>query len=220
MDNPSNIVENGVTYSLGDFDGTTVHYDFYRILEYLEVKGKTLYGEDFKIYKKDRPLIRKLCAYFIKDQKSCKRYNMILEKGILLSGPVGCGKTSLMKLLRYIVPKKMPYEMIPSRNVVFSFNHLGFKTVQEYGDSGSFCFDDLGLEPYGRFYGKDANVMGEVLLSRYELFIHTKGRLRTYATTNLNAAELEERYGNRVRSRMRELFNLIAFDDKSSDKRK
>jgi hypothetical protein len=40
------------------------------------------------------------------------------------------------------------------------------------------------------------------------------------ATTNLNAAELEGRYGNRVRSRMRELFNLLAFDKGSLDKRK
>ena len=109
--------------------------------------------------------------------------------------------------------------MIPSRNVVFSFNHLGFKTVQEYGDSGTYCFDDLGLEPYGRFFGKDANVMGEVLLSRYELYRNTKTRLKTYATTNLNAEELEERYGQRVRSRMRELLNLIAFDPNTADKR-
>ena len=41
----------------------------------------------------------------------------------------------------------------------------------------------------------------------------------THATTNLNAQELEERYGNRVRSRMRQLFNLIAFDKESTDKR-
>ena len=219
MDNPSKIVENGITYSLGDFDGTTMHYDFYRILEYLEVKGKLLYGEEFKIFKRDRPLIRKLCAYIINDSKAAKRYGISLQKGVLLSGPVGCGKTSLMKLLRYIIPGKPTYEMIPSRNVVFSFNHLGFKSVQEYGDSGSYCFDDLGLEPYGRFYGKDANVMGEVLLSRYELYRTTRGRLKTHITTNLNATELEERYGNRVRSRMRELFNLITFDQNSQDKR-
>ena len=218
MDNPSKIVENNVTYSLGEFDGTTVHYDFYLILSYLEIKGKMLFGENFKVYKKDRPLIRKLCAYMVKDKKSCKRYGIELHKGILLSGPVGCGKTSLMKLIRYIIPKH-PYEMIPSRNVVFSFNHLGFKTVQEYGDSGTYCFDDLGLEPYGRFFGKDANVMGEVLLSRYELYRNTKTRLKTYATTNLNAEELEERYGQRVRSRMRELLNLIAFDPNTADKR-
>ena len=219
MDNPSKITENGITYSLGDFDGTTMHYDFSRILEYLEAKGKLLYGEDFRIFKKDRPLIRKLCAYIIKDHKACRRHRMSLDKGLLLTGPVGCGKTSLMKLIRYVSPGKPPYEMIPSRNVVFSFNHLGFKTVQEYGDSGSYCFDDLGLEPFGRFYGKDANVMGEVLLSRYECYQTTRGRLKTHATTNLNAAELEERYGTRVRSRMRELFNLISFNPDSPDKR-
>ena len=60
--------------------------------------------------------------------------------------------------------------------------------------------------------------MGEILLSRYDLFLQRK--IRTHATTNLNAQELEERYGNRVRSRMRQLFNLIAFDEQSIDKRK
>jgi hypothetical protein len=38
--------------------------------------------------------------------------------------------------------------------------------------------------------------------------------------TNLSASEIENAYGNRVRSRMRELFNLIAFDAVVSDKRK
>lgn len=109
--------------------------------------------------------------------------------------------------------------MISCRNVVFSFNHLGYRTIEDYGDGGFFCFDDLGVEPMGRNYGKDCNVMGEVLLSRYELFMQTKGKLKTHATTNLNAEELEERYGNRVRSRMRELFNLIAFDKDVADKR-
>ena len=219
MDNPSKIVENGITYSLGDFDGTTMHYDFYRILEYLEVKGKLLYGEEFKIFKRDRPLIRKLCAYTINDSKAAKRYGISLQKGVLLSGPVGCGKTSLMKLLRYIIPGKPTYEMIPSRNVVFSFNHLGYKAIEDYGNSNFFCFDDLGIEPYGRFYGKDCNVMGEILLSRHELYLNTHRKLRTHVTTNLNAEELEERYGNRVRSRMRELFNLIAFSKDAKDKR-
>jgi hypothetical protein len=132
---------------------------------------------------------------------------------------VGCGKTSLMKLLRHLVPAQRPYEMIPCRNVSFSFNHLGYKTIEDYGNSKYFCFDDLGVEPPGRFYGKDLNVMGEVLLSRHELFTETRQKLKTHATTNLNAEELEDRYGNRVRSRMRELFNLVAFEKNSKDKR-
>src|SRR5690606_10471048 len=126
---------------------------------------------------------------------------------------------TLMKLLRYIVPMQRPYEVIPARNVTFSFNHLGFKTVEDYGNSKSYCFDDLGVEPMGRFYGKDLNVMGEVLLSRYELFLDTKQKVKTHATTNLGADELEEHYGHRVRSRMRELFNLMAFDERVLDKR-
>ena len=109
-------------------------------------------------------------------------------------------------------------QVIPARNITFAFNNIGHKTIQEYGNSNFYCFDDLGVETTGRHFGKDCNVMGEILLSRYDLFLQRK--IRTHATTNLNAQELEERYGNRVRSRMRQLFNLIAFDEQSIDKRK
>ena len=87
----------------------------------------------------------------------------------------------------------------------------------------------------GKNFGVDSNVIGEILLSRYELFTRNpelvsrsysknptakKGKpIVTHGTTNLNADEIEERYGNRVRSRMRELFNLIAFDKNCRDKR-
>ena len=185
----------------------------------MDAKGKLLFGKKFKIYKKDRKILYKLCSYFIKDRERCNKLGMDVNKGILLSGPVGCGKTSLMKLFPYLVPHRRNYEMMPCRNIVFGFNHLGYKTIEDYGNTGFFCFDDLGVEPPGRFYGKDCNVMGEVLLSRYDFYLQTQRKIKTHATTNLNAQELEERYGNRVRSRMREMFNLIAFDKESKDKR-
>jgi energy-coupling factor transporter ATP-binding protein EcfA2 len=219
MVNPSKITEGGVVYSLGTFDGKSVVYEFQKILVYLNAKGKLLFGKKFRIYNEDREILLKLCSYFIRDRSYCEANGIDIDKGILLSGPVGCGKTSLMKLLRHIVPLQRPYEVIPCRNVTFGFNHLGFKTVEEYGNTKFYCFDDLGVEPTGRFYGKDLNVMGEVLLSRYELYLSTKRKIKTHGTTNLNAEELEERYGNRVRSRMRELFNLISFDTNSMDKR-
>ncbi|SDS45155.1 ATPase [Christiangramia echinicola] len=217
MHNPSKIIEGGVEYSLGRFDGKSVQYDFPKILVYLNAKGKLLFGEKFKIYKKDQDILLKLCSYFIKDKENCKKFDIDLDKGLLLTGPVGCGKTSLIKLLHFLVPHQRKYVVMPCRNIVFAFNHLGYKTIEDYGESNFFCFDDMGVEPMGRHYGKDCNVIGEILLSRYDLFLETK--LKTHATTNLNAEELEERYGNRVRSRMRELFNLIAFDKKAGDKR-
>ena len=59
--------------------------------------------------------------------------------------------------------------------------------------------------------------MGELICNCYELFL--KHKIKTHITTNLNATELEQQYGVRVRSRMRELFNLVAFDKNAEDKR-
>ncbi len=220
MINPSKITEGGVVYTLGDFDGKWITYDFKKILTYLEIKGKLLFGKHFKISKIDHQLLRKLCFYIVRDRVACEKFGIDLDKGLLVIGPVGCGKTSILKLLNYIVPQYRPYTVVPSRNIVFSFNHLGYKTIEDYGNSKFFCFDDLGAEPPGRFYGKDCNVIGEVLLSRYDLYLNSNKKIKTHATTNLNAEELEARYGNRVRSRMRELFNLISFAKNSPDKRK
>ncbi|APS40633.1 ATPase [Salegentibacter sp. T436] len=218
MENPCEIIEGGVVYKIGRFKEKEVLYDFPLMLEYLQIKGKILFGKDFHLYKKDEKLLFKLCNYIIADKEKCQKFELDPAKGILLTGPVGCGKTSFLKLLRYLVPHQKEYQVIPCRNIAFAFHHLGYKTIEDYGNSSYLCFDDLGVEPEGRFYGKDCNVMGEILLSRYELFLNHK--VRTHATTNLNAGELEERYGSRVRSRMRELFNLISFDEKTIDKRK
>lgn len=215
--NPSKITEDGVVYSLGDFDGKRVEYDFSKVLAYLAAKGKMLFGPNFRLYPKDRGVLLKLCNYMVRDREGCQRLGIDPDKGILLSGPVGCGKTALMKLVRHLTPHYPPYEVIPVRNIVFGFNHIGYRVIENFGNGGYLCFDDIGVEPMGRYFGRDCNVFAEILLSRYELFLESG--LRTHGTTNLNAEELEGRYGRRVRSRMRELFNLIAFDRDAADKR-
>jgi hypothetical protein len=59
--------------------------------------------------------------------------------------------------------------------------------------------------------------MAEIILSRYDIFISKQ--VITHITSNLSATEIEAVYGNRVRSRLREMLNLIAYDDGSVDKR-
>ncbi|MGB3776025.1 MAG: ATPase [Leeuwenhoekiella sp.] len=220
MENPSKITEGGVEFSLGSFDGKKMIYDFEKILIYLDAKGKLLFGKHFKIHDQDRPTLFKLCNYFIRDYKNCEAAHIDLQKGILLLGPIGCGKTTLMKLLRHLVPFQKSYEVIACRNIIFSFNHLGYKTIEDYGSSKFFCFDDLGIEMSVKHFGQNCEVMGEILLSRYDLLTTNEKRFKTHITSNLDADQIEERYGNRVRSRIREMCNVIAFDKNTNDKRR
>lgn len=165
-------------------------------------------------------------AWGLKDPNAAQLSAIDLRKGILLTGSVGCGKTSLMNLLRYILPLTSRYLIKSCREITFEFAVNGYPVINRYSKQSfhsatetavGICFDDLGLDAPVQYFGNTPNVMAEILLSRYDYFI-SHGML-THITTNLNSCEIEERYGNRVRSRMRELFNLIAFDKDAGDKR-
>ena len=211
------ITEGEKTFQLAKVNENHISYDFDQIWAYLEFKGKSLFHQNFTLCSSDKTLLLKLCAYFLNDHALCKQFKIDPNKGILLTGPVGCGKTSFMKLLSAITPKKKTFDLIPARNIAFEFADRGFSVIEKYGNHKSFCFDDLGVEPNGKHFGAECNVIGEVLLSRYDLFINHK--VKTHATTNLNARELEDRYGNRVRSRMRAMFNLVGIESSAKDKR-
>ena len=210
-------------YHLGDIKDNYIQYDFAKIKTYLNAQGKLMFGPHFKLYQEDDELIYKLCSYFINDHQTCANLGIDTDKGLLLSGPVGCGKTTLMKLLPQIMPYNKPFEIVPTRNIIFNFNAKGFEVLAPYSENEVYCFDDLGIESTGCHYGKECNVMGEILLSRYDLFTQTgqsySQSCKTHITTNLNAKELEDRYGSRLRSRLRESYNLIGFDKTSKDKR-
>jgi energy-coupling factor transporter ATP-binding protein EcfA2 len=198
--------------------------DFPWCLSFFEKRGKELYGSKFKIHDQDHELIFKLVIYFLGNSEEATRLNIDLTKGILLTGPIGCGKTSLMNLMRLVPAPDRNHVMKACRDVSFEFIQEGYEVIWRYsrmsfsdGHPKIYCFDDLGTEQSLKYFGNECNVLGEILLSRYDYFVSQK--MITHITTNLSASELESIYGNRIRSRMRELFNLIAFDKTSADKR-
>ena len=144
---PHIIFENNIEYCLGELNGDTINYDFQKILNYLEAKGKNRFGSHFKIDQEDNEVLYKLCTYAINDKESCNKLGINPNKGLLVSGPVGCGKTTIMELISYLIPLKRRYQLAPSRNIVFKFNNIGYSVIEEYGDNKCFCFDDLGVEP-------------------------------------------------------------------------
>ncbi len=199
-----------------------MNFDYSLAWQWLQQKGSETLGHKFKLHESDRPTINLLLCYFLQDQIVAAQFGIELQKGILLTGPVGCGKTSLMKLMRFFFQEDAQrFITKPCRDVSFEFIQNGFEIIHRYTriniPKPIFCFDDLGTESALKYYGNECNAMAEVLLSRYDLYV--SHRLITHLTTNLSASEIETIYGNRVRSRLREMFNLIAFDVNSPDKR-
>ncbi len=192
-------------------------------ISFLEKRGKELYGGKFRIHEEDHEVIFKLIVYFIGDKSNAEKLSIELQKGILLTGPIGCGKTSLMNLMRFVPPPERNHIMKPCRDVSFEFIQEGYEVIWRYSRMSFknrhpkiYCFDDLGTEQSLKYFGNECNVLSEILLSRYDYFI-SQGMI-THLTTNLLAGEIETTYGNRIRSRLREMFNLIPMH--STDKRK
>ncbi|WP_166333017.1 P-loop NTPase family protein [Sphingobacterium chungjuense] len=202
---------------------TPNHFEQEKVFRYIYQKGQQLYGSHFALCPHDKDVIMQLSAYFLRDEQRCEAYQLDLGKGIMLTGPIGSGKTSLMTIMRIV--GNNGFVIKNARDVTFEFIQDCYEVIHRYSrgklyqpDHRSYCFDYLGIENNIKYYGNECNVMAEILLSRYDLYV-SKG-LTTHITTNLSATEIEEAYGNCLRSRLREMVNLIAFDQEVSDKRK
>lgn len=176
-------------------------------------------------------IVKKLCLYFSGDPRmSDEKYGMNPNKGIALLGGLGVGKTWLMKLLRY--NSHLPYifvncseiadevEQGGSENLATYF-HLR-KTTSSYlyygNDTLGLCLNELGREQIPvKYFGNPTNVIERILFTRYEKEVPHN---RTYFTTNKSVEQIEALYGDYIRDRMREMFNLIIFPQDAKSRRK
>lgn len=190
----------------------------------------------------NKQIIRALCYYFTNDERFTKfndkdgnPLNWSLNKGIALMGFVGVGKSTIMDL--FSLNKRQCYKTISCRAIADSFadyrgQGMGAHQIlhaysanipNSYMDLRHFlqkdrgyCFDDLGTEDTKKNFGNEVNVMQQILLNRYDKKLapfHS-----THITSNLTTDQIGEFYGERVRSRLREMFNVIEL--KGSDRRK
>lgn len=174
-----------------------------------------------------------LIYYFSKDQRffECENLSKIsdpsFEKGLLIIGTFGNGKTATMKVFENIF-KAVPgfaFKGYSANESVLMFE----KCTGDHADEmraefekamyrGRRYFDDIKTERIASNYGK-VNIFKEILEERYNR------KEPTYITCNykdghegnIEAAidEFGEKYGARMFDRVFEMFNVIEFKGKS-----
>lgn len=179
----------------------------------------------------NRFIFKLLCQYFNNDtQFESNDESFSLRKGLILFGPIGCGKTSLMRLFHN--NQKNCFVLKSARQAADDYSDKDFggaNALQYYSNlievyshnnygqtHAGICFDDLGTESIKKHFGNEINAMQDVILNRYDKKIFNK----THFTTNLSSDEISDMYGSRVRSRLREMCNMIIFSKQSIDRRK
>lgn len=132
----------------------------------------------------------------------------VYPRGLWLAGGVGSGKTYLLKSLSqwfnlFVNTKVLRFPITPAHRIVTEFEQHGSSTLKKYYERKVVCIDDMGEESRASYYGTDKDVVTDIIQTRYEMNKHT------LVATNLNEDELNQRYGERVVSRMNEMLTKI-----------
>lgn len=172
----------------------------------------------------------------IKDIKPTKEYETVMEilskgeRGAMVVGGIGCGKTTMMRLFGMA----FGYRIKSTRHILRDFDEaqnpasvVSFYGRDSYRTEGMgqnvkhivYCLDDLGAEKgTAKSYGNDWNVMEEILQDRYEEW--AKNGLLTHITTNLEPEQIAKKYGERTLDRLREMCQLVVMEGDSFRKNK
>ena len=157
------------------------------------------------------PLTTAVCFFMSKDERFETDLLGSFNKGLMLLGPAGVGKTEIIKAVADNPVK--PINIYSLLDITEQIRSAGEFKI-DY--SKTIALDDVGSEePTVKHYGTDISWFKDFIESYYLKFNNYS---RLIITTNCDGNELEMLYGLRVRDRMREMFNVITIKGESRRK--
>lgn len=196
-----------------------------------EILGQQ-FGFKFQVPEHWHDVLHLLCLYFTNDPEF-ENYDYMgakysLSKGIWLqSADRGTGKSVLLSLFR--VNKRQCFDMISMHNLWQMFrrggnagiDHLNtYSQIQSvspgarnfYQHEHSFCYDELFGEEKVNYMGNAMDISAYMINSLYDIRKYHGQFYKFHCTSNYDGEAIEHKCGKTIRSRMKEMFNLIKLD--------
>jgi hypothetical protein len=146
--------------------------------------------------------IQALCYFLAADPRFETELGFSFQKGLLVMGTSGLGKTKTIEAV-----KNNPLCPIAIYSLIEITERVRLNGFCEINTDRITLLDDMGSEtPSVKHYGTDVCWFKDFIESYY---LNKRPFNRLIITTNIGGDEIQERYGYRVRSRMREMFNNI-----------
>lgn len=183
--------------------------------------GKEIYGDKFNLDDKDLlENYKTVYEYFLKEKQKRSK------KGLLLIGGLGVGKSAMMKIMQRLFKdtearfKWVNAYELKDLSEVYTTSQI--KEMYGYDLKMDLYIDDIGISLDVKRYGNTVNIITEILMERYDLYInagyktHLSSNLVTNITNNIKKIPtLRMVYGARAFDRMIEMTNVIIFKGES-----
>jgi len=171
---------------------------FYNLIKFhfMQVRGEFIRNEHNEL------LIKAICYFLSSDPRFETELNFSFNKGLMLIGESGTGKT---EVIRAVANNPLwPIRIHSIIDIIFTVKQIG---ECELNTQQLLMIDDVGTEAeVVNHYGTKMTWFKDFIETYYLTYRSYNGLI---ITTNLGGAQIEARYGYRVRSRLREMFNQI-----------
>jgi DNA replication protein DnaC len=187
----------------------------------IKTLGKEMYGEMFSL--DDENVFKsyeKVYNIFLKNHFGKSK------KGVLVIGNIGAGKSALMKIMqRVFKDSKSKFRLVNAYDLkdlseIYTISQI--KEMYGFDLKHDLYIDDIGFSVDVKRYGNTVNIITEILMDRYDLFVSTG--IKTHLSSNImthivndinNKPTLKIIYGARIVDRIKEMCEVIIFKGNS-----